>query len=118
MGIEVREPDAFYPYLAFKSEYDKKQKVLKEKRRKKRMLRKKQMGRDYDENESGSDNEIVGDEFDEQMDVDSTEEEVKQDDVALEQAETQLKKLNPDENSASTNDKQIEEEPADGDVHS
>merc|ERR1712176_1119097 len=77
--IEVREPDAFYPYLAFKTDYDKKQKVLKAKRRKKRMLRKKQMGSDYDENESGSYNEIVGDEFDEQMDVDSTEE-VKQDD--------------------------------------
>merc|ERR1712087_921878 len=64
---EVREPKSFYPYLSFKRRYDEKQKVLKEARRKRRAMRREKMGSDYDEDEEDeSDNEIVGDEFEEE----------------------------------------------------
>eukprot|EP01084_Bolivina_argentea_P203772 347968_1 len=42
--VEIREPDAFYPYLAFKTKFDIKQKILKEKRKQKRIMRRKQKG--------------------------------------------------------------------------
>ena len=110
--IEVREPDSFYPYLAFKSHFDEKQKILKEKRRKKRAMRRKEMGSDYEDDESGSDNEIVGDEFD-----DETKENENMHEVRLEEAERRSSH-HSEEANVGMNGNQIVEETQNGDVHS
>ena len=120
--IEIRDPSQFYPYLAFKQKYDLKQKMLKEKRRRKRMLRKRLNGDDCDDEEEDddiSDNEIVGDEFDDIKDNgDDDDDDIDDDDgvdmngneeIGLQSAESREDKLKNGDN-VNGNDVVEEEE--------
>merc|ERR1712228_1027780 len=103
-----------------------------EKRRKKRALRRKEMGSDYEEDaEDQSDNEIVGDEFDD--DVECKENESSNDqmeEVGLEEAESRrsshqhteeehvgISRRSPG-NHVGMNGNEIVEETQNGDLHS
>ena len=135
--IEVREPNEFYPYLAFKQKYDKKQKILKEKRKRKRMLRRKMLKEsgnydedededEFEEDEDISDNEIVGDEFDDEDDIKEDDDDIEEmngdghnmnmngdhDEIGLESAETRKDRENNSKDSG--NDNIVEEEVEDG----